>query len=82
MNERENVKGGRREMANAVKRLTPSDIAPRLEMSRMEVEALIRTGKCPLGEYIIRDGCERGHYHIVRERYERYMAGGDKGATA
>lgn len=41
--------------------------------------AWLQRGDCPFGTYVKKLGRHRGHYLIVRARFEKYMAGEDMG---
>jgi hypothetical protein len=35
--------------------------------------AWIQRGDCPFGTYVKKDGKQRGHYIIIRKRFEAYL---------
>jgi len=47
------------------------------EMDRATLEAWIRQGNCPFGVFVKKEGKQRGHYVIFRERLEAYISAQD-----
>ena len=43
------------------------------DIARQSLEAWLRSGRCPFGEYIRNPGSQRGHYLIFRSRMEFYF---------
>ncbi len=48
---------------------------PDYKMARPLLEAWIRSGKCPFGQYVRQEGKERGTYIIFPERLKVFLSG-------
>lgn len=59
--------------------LTPTEAVTILnhEMDRVTLEAWIKQGNCPFGNYVKKEGCQRGHYIVWRERLKAYASAQD-----
>ncbi len=60
-------------------RLTPVRAVARIkqlhntDMTAASLSAWIKTGRCPFGEYLRRDGSSRGIYLIFQDRMDAYF---------
>lgn len=59
--------------------ISPTEAAPLLEMDRATLEAWIKQGNCPFGQYIRKEGNHKGTYKIFRERMRAYVSAQDMG---
>jgi hypothetical protein len=57
--------------------LSPREAEPMVGMNRASLEAWIRSGKCPFGVYVKKDGREKGHFYIYRARLNAYITASD-----
>lgn len=54
-----------------------TEVAKALHIKNDTLMAWIQRGDCPFGTYVKKEGKTRGHYIIIRARFEKYMSGED-----
>lgn len=57
--------------------ITLTSVARILHMKNDTLMEWIQSGDCPFGTYVKKEGKQRGHYIIIRKRFEAYMSAED-----
>jgi|WetSurMetagenome_2_1015567.scaffolds.fasta_scaffold1752773_1 hypothetical protein len=69
------TKAGEKQMDSPCMTLLETTKALHLDISTLM--AWIQRGDCPFGTYVKKGGKTRGHYIIIRKRFEKYMSAED-----